>query len=116
MRPYNNHKLPLSLEVVTLLLLLCLKFMNTSKNPYRYETAIIIIIFRSIVLPPVSFKPNFTYAGGLSHAIMFYRDDNISLFVSFFDIPVRLGHVFQWISPIDDRLYLPRLYQLFEED
>ena len=33
-----------------------------------------------------------------------------------FDIPVRLDDLFQWIAPIDDRLYLPRLNQLFEED
>src|SRR6266498_5155554 len=98
MRPYNHHKLLLSPVVATLLLFLCLKFIKTSKNPYRYETAIIIIIFRPIVLSPVSFMSNFTYAGGLSPAIMFQSDDYISLFVSCFDIPMRLGHLFQRIA------------------
>ena len=60
--------------------------------------------------------PNFTYAGGLSPAIMFHSDDDISLFVPFFDIAVSLGDLFQRIAPIYDRFYLPRLNQLCEED
>ena len=47
---------------------------------------------------------------------MFYRDDNIPFFVSCIDIAVRLDHVFKWIAPVDDRLDLPRLDQLFDED
>jgi hypothetical protein len=45
-----------------------------------------------------------------------HSDDNISLFVSLFNILVRLGHLFQWITPIDDRFYLPCFNQLFEEE
>ena len=48
--------------------------------------------------------------------MMFHSDDDISLFVPFFDIPVRLGHLFQRIASINDRFYLPRLNQLFEEE
>ncbi len=40
---------------------------------------------------------------------------NITLLISFFNIPERLDHRFQWIRPIDDRFYLPRLNQLFEQ-
>jgi hypothetical protein len=36
------------------------------------------------------------------------------LFVPFFDIPVRLGNLFQRIASIYDRFYLPRFNQLFE--
>jgi len=36
--------------------------------------------------------------------------------MSFFNVPVRLGHMFQWITPIDDRFYLPRLNQLFKQE
>jgi hypothetical protein len=51
MRPHSHHKLLLSLELVTVLLLLCLKFIKTSKNPYKYENPIIIINFISIAAP-----------------------------------------------------------------
>jgi hypothetical protein len=37
-----------------------------------------------------------------------YGDDNISLFLSCFDIPVRLGSLFQRIAPVNHRFYLPR--------
>lgn len=37
-------------------------------------------------------------------------------FMSLFDIPVRLSHLFQWINPINDRFYLSRLDQPCEED
>jgi len=47
---------------------------------------------------------------------MFHSYDYISLFVPFFDIPVRLGHLFQRIASIYGRFYLPRLNKLFEED
>ncbi len=43
-------------------------------------------------------------------------DDDISLFVSFFNIPMRLGSLFQRIISINDRFYLSRFNQLFEED
>jgi hypothetical protein len=116
MRPYNHHKLLLSLEVVTLLLLLCLKFMKTSKNPYKYETAIMIIILGSMVLSPVSFMPDFTYVGGLSPAFLFQSDDNISFFVSLINIPVRFDDLFQRINPVYDRFELARLDQFFEQE
>ena len=47
---------------------------------------------------------------------MLHSDDDISLFVPFFDIPVRLGHLFQRIASIDDRFYLSCLNQLCEEE
>ena len=50
----------------------------------------------------------------LGFVIMFQSDNYISLFVSFFDIPVRLGHLFQRIESINDRFYLSRFNQLFE--
>ena len=46
---------------------------------------------------------------------MGHRDDDIALFVSCVNVPVSLDNVFQWIASIDDRLYLPRLNQLFED-
>lgn len=49
-------------------------------------------------------------------AMMFHSNDDISLFVSFFDIPVRLDDLLERIHPVNDRFYLPRLNQLFEED
>jgi hypothetical protein len=45
---------------------------------------------------------------------MFHRNDHVSLFMPFVDIPVSLGHLFQRIESINDRFYLSRLYQLFE--
>ena len=47
---------------------------------------------------------------------MFHSDDDISLFVPFFDIPVSLDNLFQRIASIYDRFYLPRLNKLFEEN
>ena len=47
-------------------------------------------------------------------AIMFRRYDDISLLVSFVDIPVGLGNLFQRIRSVDDRFYLSRLNQFFE--
>src|SRR3990172_4046692 len=41
-------------------------------------------------------------------------DDDISLFVPCFDIPVSLGNLFQWIAPIDDRFNRSGLNKLFE--
>lgn len=38
--------------------------------------------------------------------------DDISLFVSFFDIPMRLGSLFQRIASINDRFYLARFNKL----
>ena len=46
---------------------------------------------------------------------MFHSYDYISLFGSCFDIPVGLGHLFQWIAPVYDRLYLSCLDKVFEE-
>jgi hypothetical protein len=45
---------------------------------------------------------------------MLYRDDYISPFVSFVDVPVRLDDLLPRIASIDDRLELPCLNQLFE--
>jgi hypothetical protein len=47
---------------------------------------------------------------------MFHSDDYISFFVSFVDIPVGFDNLFPWIGSIDDRFYLSRLNQLFEEE
>jgi len=52
----------------------------------------------------------------LGFVIMSHSYDYISLFVPFFDIPVSLGSLFQRIASINDRFYLPRLNQLFEEN
>ena len=49
-------------------------------------------------------------------SMLCHRDDDIALFVSCVDVPVSLGNVFQRIASIDDRLYLPRLNQLCEEN
>ncbi len=47
---------------------------------------------------------------------MLQSDDYISIFVSFVDIPVSLGNLFQRIASINDRFYLSRLNKLFEEN
>jgi len=44
---------------------------------------------------------------------MFNGYGYISLFVSFFDIPMSLGYLFQRIVSINDRLHLSRLNKLF---
>ncbi len=49
-------------------------------------------------------------------SMLFHSYDYIALFVSFFDIPVGFGSLFQRIASINDRLYLSRLNQLFEEN
>ena len=36
-------------------------------------------------------------------AVLFHSDDDISLFVSCFDIPVSLDHLLKWIASINDR-------------
>jgi hypothetical protein len=48
--------------------------------------------------------------------VVTHRNDHIALFMTCADIPVSLGHLFQRIPSINDRFYLARLYQLFEED
>ena len=45
-----------------------------------------------------------------------YSDDDVSFFVSFFDVPVGLGDLIQWIDAIDDRPELSRLNKLLEKD
>jgi len=52
----------------------------------------------------------------LGFVTMFHSYYYISLFVSFFDIPVSLGNLFQRIASINDRFYLPGLNKLFEEN
>jgi hypothetical protein len=47
---------------------------------------------------------------------MLHRDDYISLFVTCFDITVRLDDLFQRIASINDRFYLPRLNELCKKD
>ena len=47
--------------------------------------------------------------------VLLHRDDDIPLFVPFFDIPVSLDYFLQGIASIYDRLYLPCLDKLFEE-
>jgi len=41
---------------------------------------------------------------GLGFVLMFHSDDHIPLFMSFFDIPVGLGSLFQRIASIYDRV------------
>ena len=48
--------------------------------------------------------------------IMFHSYDYIPLFVSCFDIPVSLGSLFQLVTSIYNRFYLPRLNKLFEKE
>jgi hypothetical protein len=43
-----------------------------------------------------------------------HRDDDISLFVSFVDIPVRLDDLLQRIAPIDNRFQLSCFSKLFD--
>jgi hypothetical protein len=43
---------------------------------------------------------------------MFHRYDDISLFVSFINIAMRLGSLFQRIASINERYYLSRLNKL----
>ncbi len=57
---------------------------------------------------------NFTIAGGLSPAIMFHRNYDISLFMPLLDIAVRLDDLLQRINPVYDRFELARLNQFFE--
>ena len=40
--------------------------------------------------------------------IMPHSDDNMSLFVSCFDIPVGLGSLFQRVTSINDHIYLTK--------
>ena len=47
--------------------------------------------------------------------MMFHSDDDIPLFVSVFDIAMRLDDLLQQIASIYDRSYLPRINQLCEE-
>jgi hypothetical protein len=47
---------------------------------------------------------------------MLNGDDHTSLLVSFVNIPVRLGSLFQRIASIYDRFYLPCLNQFFDEN
>ena len=51
----------------------------------------------------------------LGFVVLLHRYDYISLFLPCFDIPVSLSSLFQQIAFIDDRSYLPRLNQPFEE-
>ena len=44
-----------------------------------------------------------------------HSDDDIALFVSGFDIPMRFNHLLQWIASVYDRLELSFLNQLGEE-
>jgi len=46
---------------------------------------------------------------------MLHSDDDVSLFVSLFDIPVCRDNLVQRIAPINDRFELSSLNELFEE-
>jgi hypothetical protein len=50
---------------------------------------------------------------GVSFAIMFHSDDDISLFMPFLDIPEGLGNLFQRIASINNCVKLSRLNELF---
>jgi hypothetical protein len=52
----------------------------------------------------------------LGFVVINHSDDYISLFVSFFDIPVSLDNLFQGIASINNGSYLSFLDKLFEED
>jgi hypothetical protein len=47
--------------------------------------------------------------------IMFHSDDYIPLLLPCFDIPMSLGHMVQWIAPIDDRGDLPGFNELIQK-
>jgi len=47
---------------------------------------------------------------------MAHYDDNIALFVSFFNVSMCLDYLLERIAPVDDCFYLPYLDQFFEED
>ena len=47
---------------------------------------------------------------------MRHRYNDIALFLSGFDEPVRLGSLFQRIASVDNRLEFARLNQFFEEN
>ncbi len=52
----------------------------------------------------------------LGFATMLHSYDYISHCVTFFDIPVSLGSLLQWIASTDDRFILSRLNELSEEN
>jgi hypothetical protein len=52
--------------------------MNNSKKPYKYEKPIIIMIFGSMVLSPVSVVPKFHYASGMFPVSMLHGDGHFS--------------------------------------
>lgn len=47
---------------------------------------------------------------------MLHCDDHISLFLSCFDIPVRVCKLLQRIASVYDRSYVARLNKFFEEN
>ncbi len=51
-----------------------------------------------------------------SFVLILQSYDDISLFVSFFNIGVSFDNLFQWITPINDRVYFPRLNKFFEKN
>ena len=52
----------------------------------------------------------------LGFVVVFHSYDHIPLFVSFVDIPVSLGDLFKRIASINDRFYLSRLNEIFEQN
>jgi hypothetical protein len=90
--------------------------MKTSKNPYKYETAIIIIIFGSIVLSPVSVVPNLTDAGRWSSAIKLHCDDDFTVSVFFFKIPESFSRLAQQVTAIDHWHDLFGFKEFFHKD
>ncbi len=47
--------------------------------------------------------------------LLSHCEDDVALFVPRFDIPVRLGRLFQRIAPVDDRPDLARFDELFDD-
>jgi hypothetical protein len=64
----------------------------------------------------VRLKPDFCLSDLLGFVVMFHSYDYISLFVPFVHVSVSLDNLFQWKASINDRFYLPRLNEFFEED
>jgi len=47
---------------------------------------------------------------------LYYYDDDISLFVTTFNIPVCINNLFHWLMPVDDRLDFSSLDKLFQRN
>jgi hypothetical protein len=63
----------------------------------------------------MSKDPRSKLRGSLLNPLWCHSDDYVSLFVTLFDIPVRLNDLFQGIASINDRFQLSSLGQLCQE-